>query len=238
MVRIAALLTGACAALLLAGCGGAAKDAARVKPDDAAVIDALADPIMSDPELASQNEAHAAIAVSGPVSAALPPIEAGDGAVDAARDAAARLIGGTPAAVPDAGPTDLTPFREAMTAAQMAVAARVPGSDCAGRVSYTARWATMLPEPLSVYPRGAVDEAAGSDVGCRLRIVHFRSPVAVADVLAFYNARLRSARFTVEHASDGAGHLLRGRQGGTGYVVYLRPNEDGLTAADVVVGGV
>lgn len=237
MVRIAVLLSGTCAALLLAGCGGAAKDAARAKPDDPAVIEALADPIMTDPELASQNDAHAAIVVTGADSAALPPIETGDDAVDAARDDTARLLGGRPPAAPDAGTADLTPYREAVTAAQMAVAARVPGSDCAARMSYTARWAAMLPEPLSVYPRGAVDEAAGSDGGCRLRVVHFRTPVAVDDVLAFYHARLRAAGFAVEHGRDDAEHLLRARKGGVSYVVYLRGGEDGLTAADLVAGG-
>lgn len=237
MVRVVALLSGACATLLVVGCGGAAKDASRSKSDDTAVIEALADPIMTDPELASQNDAHAAIMVTGPVNAALPPIERSDGAIAAARDAAARLIGGTPPAVPDAGAADLRSYRDAVTAAQMAVAARVPGSGCAGRVSYTARWAAMLPEPLSVYPRGAVDEAAGSDAGCRLRVVHFRTPVAVADVLAFYHARLRAAGFAVEHGRDDAEHLLRGRKGGAGYVVYLRQGEDGLTAADLVAGG-
>ncbi|MCW1430447.1 hypothetical protein [Novosphingobium sp. JCM 18896] len=237
MVRIAALLSGAGAALLLAGCGGAAKDASRAKIDDPAVIDALADPIMTDPELASQNDAHAAISVTGAVSAALPPIEADDDAIDAAKDEAARLVGGMPAAAPDPAAANLEPFRESVTAAQMAVAARVPGSDCAARVSYTARWATALPEPLSVYPRGAVDEAAGSDAGCRLRVVHFRTPVAVDDVLGFYHARLRAAGFAVQHQADGADHLLRGNKGGTGYVVYLRAGEDGLTMADVVAGG-
>lgn len=237
MVRIAALLSGAGAALLLAGCGGATKDASRAKIDDAAVIDALADPIMTDPELASQNDAHAAISVTGAVSAALPPIEAGDDAIDAAKDEAARLTGGAPATVTDPAAADLTSFRESVTAGQMAVVARVSGSDCAARVTYTARWATALPEPLSVYPRGAVDEAAGNDAGCRLRAVHFRTPVAVDDVLGFYHARLRAAGFAVRHEADGAEALLRGSKGGARYVVYLRQGEDGLTMADIVVGG-
>ena len=226
------------AALLLTACGGApAKKAPAPVPEDAAVIEALADPIMTDLELASQNQAHAAIAVTGMASGALPPINADDAAVDAAREAAARLVGGVMPAVPAAKGGDLGAYREAVTAAQMAVAARVPGSDCAGRVRYTARWAAMLPEPLSVYPRGAVDEAAGSDDGCRLRVVHFRTPVPVEDVLAFYHARLRSAGFGVDHRQDGDAHLLRGQRSAFGYAVFVRQDEDGLTAADIVTGG-
>ena len=238
MVRATAFLSCACAGLLLAGCGSAAKNASPTPPDDAAVIDALSDPIMTDPQLASQNDAHAAIAVTGPISAALPPIERSDEAVDAAKDAAARLLGRVPPAAPDPGAIDLKPYREAVTAAQMAAVAQVPGSNCAAGVSYTARWAVMLPEPLPVYPRATVEEAAGSDAGCRLRIVHFRTPVAIDDVLAFYHARLRAAGFAVEHGGDDDDHLLRARKGGAGYVVYLRRGADGLTAADLVAGGV
>lgn len=79
--------------LLLAGCGGAAKDEPVPVPDDAAVSDALADPIMTEPDLASQNQAHAAIAVSGPAGSALPPIDRSAAAIAAAREAAARLLG-------------------------------------------------------------------------------------------------------------------------------------------------
>ncbi len=148
------------------------------------------------------------------------------------------LLSGANVALPDPVAADLKSLRGAVTAAQMALAANVPGAACAGRADYTARWAAQLPEPFQVYPRGAVEEAAGSDAqGCRLRIVHFSTPVAVEDVLAFYHARLRAAGYAVQHGADGGDHVLRGAKGAAGYAIYLRQAADGLTAADIIVGG-
>jgi hypothetical protein len=232
------LLPGLAGVLLLAGCGGAEKGAAGPEPEDAAITDALADPIMTDPDLTSQNDAQGGIAVSGPVSAALPPIDRSDSAIDAARDAAARLAGGSISAAPGAEAESLQDLRAAETAAQLAIAAKVTRGECAGEAIYTARWAAPLPGPLEVYPRGAVEEAAGSDAGgCAWRVVRFRTPVPVGDVLAFYHARLRAAGFSARHGADGDDHILRGSKGGLAYAVYARPAENGLTAADVVVGG-
>lgn len=222
----------------LAGCGGMDKPQASQVPGDAAVIDALAGPIMTDADLAALNDDNAAITVGGPIDSALPPIDRGRDAVVSAREAAARLVGGKVPLLPDGTSEDLAPLRAAVTAAQMAVAADVAPAACAAGVRYTARWAAALPPPLQVYPRGAVEEAAGNDTaGCALRVVHFRTPVAVADVTAFYYARLRASGWPSSHGVDGDEHLLRGRSGGTGYIVYVRKAPDGLTAADIVLGG-
>lgn len=224
--------------LLLVGCGDGAKDRPAPMPVDAAVSDALGDPIMTDPDLVTQNGAYSAIAVSGPVRSALPPIDRGDAAIGAARDEASSLMGGTIPPVPAPLSGDLKAYREAVTAAQMVGAAKVANSGCIQNIAYTARWAAMLSPPLQVYPRGAVEEAAGTDAGgCALRMVHFKTPAALDDVLAFHNARLRAAGYPVEHIADGADHVLRGRKGAASYVIYIRQGKDGLTAADIVVSG-
>jgi hypothetical protein len=235
MIRVAFLLL----PLLLAGCGGAAGDALAPAPVDAAVSDALADPIMTDPDLVSQNGAYSAVAVSGPVSSALPPIDRGNAAIGAARDAATDLLGGKVPAAPAPASADVAAYREAVTAAQMASAAKAADPGCIRSMEYTARWAAVLPAPLQVYPRGAVEEAAGTDAaGCAVRVVHFKTPVTLDDVLAFHYARLRAAGYPVEHVAKGVDHVLRGRKGATGYVIYIRQTEDGLTAADIIVAGV
>jgi len=142
----------------------------------------------------------------------------------------------SPAApAPSAG--DLKPFREAVTAVQMASVAKV-SQGCVQSAAYTARWAAALTGPLQVYPRGAVEEAAGTDASnCGLRVVHFKTPVPSDDVLAFYHARLRAAGYPVEHVGDGADHLLRGRKGASIYAIYVRKDDDGLTATDIITAG-
>jgi hypothetical protein len=224
--------------MLLAGCKADEKRVAAPVPDDAAITAALADPLMTDPDLVWQNHAHAAVMVAAPVNSALPPIDRSPEAIAAAQDAAARLVGGPIADAPKPGLLDLSALREAMTAAQMAGAARLARPGCLASIAYTARWAAMLPAPLEVYPNGAVEEAAGTDAaGCALRVVHFRTPVAVDVVVAFYDARLRAAGYAARHVADGADHGLRGSKAGVSYMIYVRPDESGLTAADIVVAG-
>lgn len=219
--------------LILTACGSGQEEASAPAPRDAAIDDALADPIMTDPFLSSQNDAHAAIAAGDPVGAALPPIDRSAEAIAAAK-AAAGIATPAPAAVNG----DLALFRDAVTAVQMAAAAKVTRADCLESAEYTARWAAALPQPFQPYPRGAVAEAAGSDAdGCAMRVVHYRTPAPIEDVLAFHNARLRAAGYSAEHVGQGGDHVLKGRKGGSAYAIYVRRAEDGLTSADIVVAG-
>ena len=75
-------------------------------------------------------------------------------------------------------------------------AANAPnGRPCAGMVEYTAAWAAKLPDAFPVYPRGAVQEAAGTDAGgCALRVVNFQTPVPVSEVMDFYFTRAAAAK--------------------------------------------
>ena len=75
MRRPALLILPGIAGVLLASCGSGHGSAAVPAAEDAAVADALADPIMTDPDLLSQNQAHAAIVVAPPMNSALPPID-------------------------------------------------------------------------------------------------------------------------------------------------------------------
>jgi hypothetical protein len=229
MHRAAALVL----VLSLAGCGRAEREPAAPAPVDPAIADALADPIMTDLELAVQNEAHAAIGVSGPVNAALPPIDRSDEAISAAKAAAGTIRG-----APPAEPGDTKALREAVTAGHMASAARIATPACIGEIRYTARWAAQLPAGFDLYPRGAVEEAAGvARPGCAFRVVHYATPVPVEDVIAFHHARLRAAGYPAQRLADGADQVLRGRKGATGYVIYVRRDERGLIVVDVILGG-
>src|SRR5690606_31844647 len=121
---------------------------------------------------------------------------------------------------------------------QVAQAARTGNVDCSSKVEYSAQWAARLPQGLEVYPRGAVQEAAGTDRdGCRLRVVHFVIPVEPKDVMDFYFTRATAAGYDARHTLDGGDHVLGGRKGGSAYVVHAKAGEGGLTEVDLVVSG-
>jgi hypothetical protein len=233
MIRAAFCLVAG--ASLLAACGEAKRDAKAPAPIDPAVAEALADPLMTDPDLTMQNDTGAAIVIAGADSATLPPIDRDEAAVAAAREAAARLVGRTPPVAPDPASDDLRALRASVTAAQIAKASGLVRHDCAAKLVASARWAAVLPDPFRPYPRSAVETAAGADgPGCALRVVRVKTPVPLEDVLSFHAARLRTAGYAVRHGADGEDHVLRASKGGDGFLLYLRKGADGLTTADLV----
>src|SRR5688500_14709904 len=174
-------------ALLLASCGG--EEAPVVEPDeDPALSGALGEQIMVDPDLVGQNRANSAAAMPS-LDGSLPTVDANSEAIAAARAEALRLVG---------GPGRLKKAPEAREqSANLPVDPALAG--CAERAQYTAQWAAKLPRPFPVYPRGAVQEAAGTDAsGCALRVVSFVTPVPLAEVMDFYFTRARGAGFSAQ----------------------------------------
>lgn len=240
-LRNSSLVLAAGAALMLAGCnwfGSESKEA--VREEDPATTEALGDQIMYDPDLAGQNRADSAAFVpSGDGS--LPTVEGGAQAIAAARADALRLVGGAgkmqkapqPREVAGALPADAT-----LTAAARAAAAPGGNGDCAARAQYTMQWAAMLPAAFPVYPRGAVQEAAGSDAsGCSLRVVNFVTPVPLGEVMDFYYSRARAAGFSAERVLQDGDDTLGGVKGTASYVVYARRLPSGNTEVDLVTSG-
>jgi len=226
-------------ALAVAACGSAAPERKAAEPDpDPALAAALADPLMVDPDLSRQNPAGAALGGGGPATAPIPPFDRSAEAVEAARAEALRLAGGKLVAAPvpvpgEGGGAGLTPERTAIAA----LASGSAGRDCARRLGYSAIWAARLPAALPVYPRGHVQEAAGSDQpGCRLRIVTFVSPVPLGDVVDFYWTRARAAGLAPQHRIGGTDHVISGRSGEAAFAAYLR-ERDGLSEVDLVTSG-
>lgn len=232
MVPLLANLVGM---LILAGCGGSGeKSPAPKAEEDPAITSALADEIMVDPELAGQQGGPGASNIE------LPPEQRTPEAAAAARAEALQLAGGGIEAAPaPAGAGDMGKLLEsAATAAEVAAAAKTGKVDCAAKVAYSAKWATMLPPALAVYPRGAVREAAGTDSGgCRLRVVNFTTPVTPTEIVDFYYTRARSGGYDARHQVDGKDHVLGGRKAGGAYLVYARGLDNGLTEVDLVVSG-
>lgn len=229
-----ARLSIALSALLLAGCGGASGDPQKPE-DDAAVGGALNDPIMVDPALDNQDQARAGLAGGGAATAEIPPEPRSPEVIAAAIAEATRLAGGEIRSAPAPKIASAPPV--AVTAGQLA--ARVSGRGrCAAQIDYSAVWAARLPDALTVYPRGHVQEAAGADTdGCALRVVHFVTPVSVTDVIDFYHTRLRSVGYSADHRAEGDHAVLRGGKGGATYRLDVRKGADGLTEVDLASDG-
>ena len=239
--RISSRILVASAALLLAGCGWFGSDAEEpVREEDPATTGALGDQIMYDPDLAGQNRADSAAFVpSGDGS--VPTVDGGAEAIAAARADALRIVGGpgkmqkapAPQEVAGALPTD-----SRLTAAARAAASPGGNGDCAARAQYTMQWAARLPAAFPVYPRGAVQEAAGSDAsGCSLRVVNFVTPVPLGEVMDFYFSRARAAGFSAQRVLQDGDDVLGGVKGAASYVVYARRLPSGNTEIDLVTNG-
>jgi hypothetical protein len=229
------------AALLLAGCGWFGGDADEpVRETDPATTEALGDQIMFDPDLAGQNRADSAAFVpSGDGS--VPTIDGGAEAIAAARADALRLVGGPGKMQKAPEPREVAgalPADAALTAAARAAAAPGGNGDCAARAQYTMQWAARLPAAFPVYPRGAVQEAAGTDAaGCALRVINFVTPVPLGEVMDFYYSRARTAGFSAQRVLQGNDDTLGGVKGTASYIVYARRLPSGNTEVDLVTNG-
>jgi hypothetical protein len=230
----------AAAALALSACGNGEQPPKALVEDDPATIAALSDPITIDPDLARQNRADS-VAFVPSQDGSLPTIDSGAEAVAAARAEALQLVGGPgklrPA--PDPVPASGTiPAGAAFSAAARAAVTSDGEDDCAARVQYTMQWAARLPAAFPVYPRGAVQEAAGTDEGgCSLRVVNFVTPVPLGEVMDFYYSRARAAGFSARRVLQDGDDVLAGARGSASYVIYARRLASGNTEVDLVTNG-
>lgn len=232
-------LAGLASIALLAGCSSGEKKPADAPEDDPALSGALGDQIMVDPDLTGQNQANSGVA-AGPSKVELPPELRTAKAISAAIDEAAVLVGGVIKTAPKPGDgAGVAPLIEnAATAARVAQAAKAGNVDCAEKAQYSMTWVKSLPEPLGVYPRGAVQEAAGTDSGgCRLRVISFATPVSPEDVIDFYFTRVSAAGYDARHNLDGKDHVLGGSKGKSAYLIFARKLDNGITEVDLVASG-
>lgn len=212
----------------------AAADAALLAQDPL-IARALNDPLMSDPDLASRNEANAALGWAD--SAALPVFTATRADTSAAR-AALRLELLDDGPIPDLPPARKEahgkPLGPMASAADLLAAVEAPQGCVAGlREDYA--FAASLPAPAAI-PRGAmVMQAGGSEAeGCRIRIVRYTTPAAPEDVLQYHHARsiragLRPRRYAAPEASIAA----TGRDQ-EALAVHVRSGLHGLASVDLV----
>jgi len=227
----------AAAACALAGCGREPEAPPAAREDDPALIAALAHPLMTDPDLAGMNRANSALSLPWQ-DGSLPTFDRGIDFIAAARAEAAALVGGAGfmrRAPEHAAEVRPLPAAARITAAALAAAAPGGNAECAARAGYTMMWAARMPATFPVYPRGAVQEAAGTEEGgCTLRSVRFVTPVPLGEVIDFYYTRALSAGFSTDRAVQEGDDRLSGVRGKSGYAVWARRLPGENTEVDLV----
>ncbi len=226
-------------ACLAAACAPAGK---REAADDAALIArdpviarALGDPLMTDPDLASRNEANAAIGFVD--SHALPVLAGGTAAAQAAREAMRiALLEGGP--LPDLPPAGLgkggPPLGPASAPADLLAAVGAP-SACTAGLREDFLLAADLPPAAAIPPRAMVVQAGGAEAGgCGVRIVRYLTPASRTDVLHFHHVSATRAGLVVtRHAEPGESLAGLGEKGER-LAVHVREAPNRLTGVTLV----
>lgn len=223
---------------LVAACAPAKQVAA---PDEALIATdpviarALHDPLMSDPDLASRNEAAAAIGFAD--SAALPVLAGSSEAAAAAREAM-RIELLESGELPDLPTSRKTPGGAVLGPmsgpGELLAAVGAPGS-CAKRLKEDFALAAKLPPAALIPPRAMVVQAGGSDAkGCGLRIVRYLTPAAGEVVLQYHYVRAARAGLTpARYAAPGDSIAANGK-GAERMAVHVRKAANSLTGVTLV----
>ncbi len=224
--------------LMLAACAPAKQDSGAntaLIAADPVIARALSDPLMTDPDLASRNEANAAVGFVD--SSALPVLVATAQDAQSARDAARLelLSNGTIPDLPDANPAPRGKALGPLASAADLIAAMGAPARCAARLTEDFGLAASLPAVASIMPQAMVVQAGGADsAGCRIRIIRYRTAAAPADVLQYHYARARRAELrAVRYALPEDIIAATGKHGET-LVVHVRPALHGFNSVDLL----
>lgn len=209
----------ACAAPLaiLAACSSGSDEDRDAGSMDPASEHALNDEMATDPESGSSSD-----------------IDTSSRAIEAARSRAAEMVGGREELVNPGQPKRLA-GTDTVTATMRQAATQMQGNgNCFADVEYTTAWAAKLPAEFPVYPRGNTMEAAGTDTGnCAVRVVSFRTPVPLEEVMAFYYTRAEGAGYDAEYVQVANEHVLSGTKGQAAFTIYGRRAGPKLTEIDL-----
>ncbi len=211
-----------------------AGDGAGLIAQDPVIARALHDPLLSDPDLASRNEANAAIGF--PDSAALPMLTAWPRETQAARESMRLelLEGGPIPPLPAAGKATGTPLGPRSSGAQLLGAVGAPLT-CAKALEEDFARAADLPPPAAIPPRAMVVQAGGADsAGCDVVIVRYLSPVPREDVLQYHY--VRALRAGLKPVRRGEAIAARGT-GEQRLAVHVRNAPGGLSGVTLVYRG-
>lgn len=219
---------------------------AELIASDPVIARALHDPLMSDPDLASRNEANAAL--GGPDSHALPVLPATSADASAAREAMRLELlatGPIPDLPPVPGedededdarpaPAPLAPMGPMAPPADLLAALGLPAR-CAAQLKEDFALAASLPAAAALPPQGMVMQAGGSEAaGCRVRIIRYVSAAPLIDVLQYHHARASRAGLTGRRQALPADMIIAEGKGGERLVVEARRAAHGMTGVTLL----
>ncbi|WP_295638990.1 hypothetical protein [Novosphingobium sp.] len=223
----------ACA--LLAGCGQGVDPGAPVDHDPAMAA-ALAEPLMTDPDLSQANARNLVAEPGGPADRSLPSLGFAENEAALARDEAQALTGGR-VRLPGLLPRP-SPRLAAATATTLAGRVRVlvDAGACTDRLTRGFAWGAAVGTVMPIYPRAHLIEGAGvKDGTCSIVAATFLTPVAPQPLMAFYHAQAREAGYADAASQAGDAALLEGAKGSARFAVLLRNAGNGLTSVDLIL---
>lgn len=204
---------------------------------DPALMGALQDQIMVDPQLAQQSNKDAIRPPSQPYSAALPAETVAAGKTAMPKDGELMKA---PAPTQASGAA-FTAQEQAVTLGGLAARQKNPRTaSCAAKLAYSASWAARMPAGLPLHPQARVVEAAGAQAdGCTLRAVTFSTPQPLQTMIDWYYTRAMKAGFKAEHQLKDGTHLLGGTRprDGNAFIIFLSARADGGTDIDLLAEG-
>jgi hypothetical protein len=217
----------ALAALVLAGCGARAQRPAQEAALDPAVAQALAAPLLIDPDLVSLDRRTAVLADPADLDASLPPDDFAPATAAAARAEAAAIAGrAMPEPLPEGEPC------RSCGAALIEDRAAALGVRC--RLEPDLAWALRLPAELPVYPKAHLHDAVGSDASCRVRAASFTAPAGAREVSRFYQAVAARAGFRLRRSGPTSLAGIRGD--GARLLIIVRDGGADRARFDLIVG--
>lgn len=232
--------------LALAACGGAENaqnnvaaldDELASNGTDPALMGALGDQIMVDPQLAQQSNKDAIRPPSQPYSAGVPSETVAAGKTAMPKDGEL-MKAPAPTAAKDQA---FAAQEQAVTLGGLAARQKNPRTaSCAAKLNYSAGWAARMPAAMPLHPQARVSEAAGTQAdGCSLRAVTFSTPQPLQTMIDWYYTRAVKGGYSAEHQLKDGQHLLGGtrKADGNAFLVFLAARPDGGTDIDLLAEG-
>lgn len=225
--------------LMAAACADPAAEVAQdtaLIARDPVIARALHDPLMSDPDLASRNEANAAIGFVD--SGALPVITASPEMASKAREALRLDLlerGSIPELPPPARGAASGQELGPLTSAAELLAAMGAPAVCENQLIEDFALAADLPRVAAIPPGAMVMQAGGAkSETCGLRIIRYHSVAPREDVLQYHYTEALRGGLRVLRFSKPEDIIAATGEGGETLLVHLRPAATGLSGVLVL----